>query len=259
MRVRGTGSVQGGSCAASVSLEIAFCAMCFKLQNTALLSAQCDAAAEAAAQAAEAASRMLELEGYSDAQAYTRECAKRDRESLAGRRAVAQMHKSLDLAAAVMEAELAEEELRLAEILRADADACSAAEREARRQSLAGRRAMQCKYKQLEEMLAAKREVTALEDKALAKADREAVQAFKKAHEDRIRLSLQKRREPQLTRDEEQQQQAGLSRTTRSKAREAKMAAIQAQQRQLYANSSTNCSNSLGTLETELDSSGSEM
>jgi uncharacterized glyoxalase superfamily metalloenzyme YdcJ len=84
-------------------------------------------------------------------------------------------------------------------------------------------------------------------------------QAFKKAHEDRIRLSLQKRREPQLTRDEEQQQQAGLSRTTRSKAREAKMAAIQAQQRQLYANSSTNCSNSLGTLETELDSSGSEM
>jgi hypothetical protein len=93
------------------------------------------------------------------------------------------------------------------------------------------------------------------------------IKAFKKAHEDRIRLSLQKRREPQLTREEEQQQQAGLSRTTRSKAREAKMAAIQAQQRQLYADSSStnynnnnnNCSNSLGTLETELDSSGSEM
>jgi hypothetical protein len=121
---------------------------------------------------------MLELEGYADAQAYTRECAKRDRESLAGRRAVAQMHKSLDLAAAVMEAELAEEELRLAEVLRADADACSSAEREARRQSLAGRRAMQCKYKQLDEMLAAKREATAVEDKALAKADREAVQVM---------------------------------------------------------------------------------
>jgi hypothetical protein len=73
--------------------------VCITTTTTALASA-----------AAEHASRLLELEGYADMQAYKAACDQKDRLSLEGRREVAASQRTLELCTAVMEAEIAEEE-----------------------------------------------------------------------------------------------------------------------------------------------------